>query len=59
VLHGITRNQFMAQHKANHVQVAYAPDAETADRALVAKAGVFAELGVRVHLCGDVPAYAT
>ena len=25
VLHGVTRDQFMARHKANHVQVAYAP----------------------------------
>lgn len=55
VLHGITRNQFMARHKANHAQVAYAPDAETADRALLAKAALFARLGVTVHLCGDVP----
>ena len=34
VLHGVTRDQFMARHKANHLQVAYAPDADTADRAL-------------------------
>jgi len=54
VLHGITRDQFMARHKANHLNVAYAPDDETADRALHAKAAMFAELGVRVHLCGDV-----
>ena len=44
----------MARHKANHLQVAYAPDDETADRALHAKAAMFAALGVRVHLCGDV-----
>jgi hypothetical protein len=54
VLHGITRDQFMARHKANHLQVAYAPDDATADRALYAKASMLAELGVRVHLCGDV-----
>jgi L-fucose isomerase-like protein len=54
VLHGVDRNQFMARHKANHVNVVYAPDAETADRALVAKAAMFAELGVHVHLCGTV-----
>jgi L-fucose isomerase-like protein len=54
VLHGITRDQFMARHKANHLQVAYAPDDETADRALHAKAAMFAALGVQVHLCGDV-----
>jgi hypothetical protein len=54
VLHGITRDQFMARHKANHLNVAYAPDDETADRALHAKAAMFAALGVQVHLCGDV-----
>jgi len=54
VLHGITRDQFMARHKSNHAQVVYAPDAESADRALVAKAALFDRLGVAVHLCGDV-----
>jgi hypothetical protein len=54
VLHGISRDQFMARHRANHVQVAYAPDAGTADRALLAKAAMFRSLGVEVHLCGDV-----
>jgi len=44
----------MARHKANHVNVVYAPDADTADRALRVKAALFAELGVRVHLCGEV-----
>jgi hypothetical protein len=52
VLHGISRDQFMARHKANHLNVAYAPDAATADRALAVKAALFAELGVQVHLCG-------
>jgi hypothetical protein len=54
VLHGVSRDQMMAKHKANHVQVVYAPDAATADHALAAKAAAFAELGVTVHLCGDV-----
>jgi hypothetical protein len=54
VLHGVSRDQLMARHKANHVQVAYAPDAATADKALIAKAAMFAELGVAVHLAGDV-----
>jgi L-fucose isomerase-like protein len=54
VLHGVGRDQLMARHKANHVQVAYAPDADGADRALVAKAALFRELGLVVHLCGDV-----
>ncbi|MDO7881655.1 fucose isomerase [Antiquaquibacter soli] len=53
VLHGVTRDQFMARHKANHAQLVYAPDAETADRALTAKAAMFDALGVTVHLIGD------
>jgi hypothetical protein len=54
VFRGITRDQFMARHKANHLQVAYAPDEATADAALLAKATVFSSLGVKVHLCGEV-----
>lgn len=54
VLHGQTRDQFMARHKANHAQLVYAPDAETADKALVAKAAMFDRLGITVHLVGDV-----
>ena len=54
VLHGISRDQMMARHKANHIQVVYAPDAITADKALAVKAAMFAELGLRVHLCGKV-----
>jgi hypothetical protein len=54
VLHGVTRDQMMARHKANHIQVAYAPSAEDADRALAAKAGMFAAMGIKVHLCGTV-----
>ncbi|MEU7874007.1 fucose isomerase [Dactylosporangium sp. NPDC049140] len=54
VLHGVTRDQFMARHKANHLNVAYAPDAATADKALIAKAAMLSALGIEVHLCGDV-----
>ncbi len=32
----------------------YAPDAETADKALLAKAAMFERMGIRVHLVGDV-----
>lgn len=53
VLHGVTRDQFMARHRANHLNVAYAPDAVTADKALCAKAAMFAAMGIQVHLCGD------
>ena len=51
-LHGVTQNQFMARHPANHVNVAYAPNAEAADRALAAKAAMFHEMGLKVYLCG-------
>jgi hypothetical protein len=54
VLHGVSRDQMMARHKANHINVAYAPDAETADRALAVKASMLAGMGFQVHLCGDV-----
>ncbi|HVC91512.1 MAG TPA: hypothetical protein VND66_12925 [Acidobacteriaceae bacterium] len=52
LLHGITRDQFMARHRANHLNVAYAPTRQIADQALAAKAAMFAELGIQVHLCG-------
>jgi len=54
VLHGVSRDQFMARHRSNHIQVVYAPDEETADRALAAKAAMLDALGVKVNLCGDV-----
>jgi hypothetical protein len=54
VLHGVTRDQFMARHKANHLNVAYAPDHGTAVRALTAKAAMLASIGIEVHLCGDL-----
>lgn len=54
VMHGVGRDQLMARHKANHANVAYAPDAATADKALLAKAAMFDALGVKVHLCGEV-----
>ncbi|GAB4447006.1 MAG: L-fucose/L-arabinose isomerase family protein [Anaerolineae bacterium] len=54
VLHGVSRDQFMARHKANHIQVVYAPSDEVADKALAAKAAMMDELGIQVHICGDV-----
>ncbi len=54
VLHGVSRNQFMAKHKANHIQVIYAPSAEDANKALAAKASMLHDLGVKVNICGDV-----
>ena len=54
VLHGVTRDQMMGRHKANHIQVAYAPDAASADRALAAKAAMLLAMGVQVHACGEL-----
>ena len=44
----------MARHKANPLNVAYAPSADDADKALAAKAAMLAAMGLEVHLCGDV-----
>jgi len=54
VLNGITRDQMMARHKANHIQVIYAPNEKAAHRALQIKAAALAELTLEVHLCGKV-----
>jgi len=53
VIYGVSRDQFMAKHKANHIQVAYAPDAAGANRALAAKAAMFREMGLQVNVCGS------
>ncbi len=55
VLDGISRDQMMARHKSNHIQVVYAPNAKQAHRACRIKAAMMAELGLEVHLCGNVP----
>jgi hypothetical protein len=54
VLRGVTRDQFMARHKANHIQVAYAPSRAGARKALWAKAAAFDAMGVDVSICGEV-----
>ncbi len=52
IVHGVTRDQFMGRHRANHVSVAYAPTSEQADKVLAAKAAMFCALGIKVHICG-------
>jgi hypothetical protein len=52
VLYGVTRDQMMARHKSNHVQVAYAPDAASANQALAVKAAMFRAMGLEVSVCG-------
>lgn len=54
VLHGVNRDQMMGRHKANHLNVVYAPTADEADKAFAAKAAMFDSMGIQVHLCGDV-----
>jgi len=53
VLYGITRDQMMARHKSNHIQVAYASSEETANLALAVKADALRRLGLQVHICGE------
>lgn len=52
VTYGVTRDQMMARHKANHIQVAYAHSAAEADRAMLAKASMAEGMGMKVAICG-------
>jgi len=52
VTYGVTRDQMMARHKANHIQVVYAHSTRDADLALYTKAALAAELGLVVSVCG-------
>ena len=52
ILKGVTRDQMMARHKSNHIQVVYAPDYENARRGLYAKAATMKKLGLDVFICG-------
>ncbi len=54
VFQGITRDQMMARHQSNHIQVVYAPNAKQAHRAARIKAAALRELGLHVSLCGEV-----
>jgi len=54
VLQGIDRDQMMARHKSNHIQVVYAPSKAAAVKGLAAKAAAFRELGLEVAVCGTV-----
>lgn len=52
VTYGVSRDQLMAKHKANHIQVVYADDAKSADECLFAKAAFAHALGMKVNVCG-------
>lgn len=54
VLDGVSRDQMMARHKANHIHVVYADTEELAHKACRIKAAALAELGIEVHFCGNV-----
>jgi hypothetical protein len=53
VLPGISRDQLMARHKSNHIQVAYARDAASATEAIAVKAAMLRTMGLEVFVCGD------
>ena len=52
VTHGVTRDQMMAQHKSNHIQVYYCDDKAAAVQSMQTKAAMAASLGIRVQVCG-------
>jgi len=52
VTYGVSRDQLMAKHQANHIQVAYANDAKSADECMLTKASFAKSLGIHVNICG-------
>lgn len=52
VTYGVSRDQMMARHKSNHIQLVYANSAAEADSALLAKAALANAMGMEVSLCG-------
>lgn len=52
VLNGVSRDQMMAKHKANHIQVVYVDGDFDINRAALMKASTLSALGINVNLCG-------
>ena len=52
IIKGVSRREFMARHKSNHIQVVYAPDSGKSQEALMTKAAALAELGIETFICG-------
>ena len=52
VTYGVTRDQMMAKHRSNHIQVAYASKPVDADKAMQVKATMAASMGIDVTICG-------
>ena len=55
VTYGVSRDQMMARHKSNHIQVVYAHSAADANAALAVKASMAEALGFEVSICGTQP----
>lgn len=54
LLKGISRDQMMGRHKANHIQVVYATNEQEANSCCRIKAAALQELGIQVSFCGEV-----
>jgi len=54
VLKGVSRNQMMGRHQANHIHVVYTPDEASAHKACRIKAAAMKGLGIATNFCGDV-----
>jgi len=52
VLDGVSRDQMMAKHKANHIQVVYVDGDFDVRRAAEIKAATLESLGIKVNFCG-------
>ena len=52
VTYGVSRDQMMARHKANHIQCVYAKSAADADKAMLTKAAMAEALSLEVAICG-------
>lgn len=52
VLDGVSRDQVMAKHKANHIQVVYVDGDFDVRRAAEIKAATLESLGIKVNFCG-------
>jgi hypothetical protein len=52
VTYGVSRDQMMAKHQSNHVQVVYAKNEADADRCLLTRAAMARALGICVNICG-------
>jgi hypothetical protein len=54
VLDGVSRDQMMARHKSNHIQVVYAPDARAREkRPSTPRPPPCTRSGLEVSLCGN------